>query len=256
MQNPDNFYIDLGKWPHLVIHGQKVTEEQAKEFIIRTDKFWFSPKYAGNDYKRIRKYMDDSGLTALEEFTDKLPSVLNRIYVHDYVINEIKEMLGHIELEFLNTHFACTSYIGGPFGIVHPDGTVHFKSNIGRYPSLEKIQKELVSLATNFSFLNFEGSLFTESCSDHMEYLGCSFKVKNGNVEFVEEQLCPLGEDNFRSYFEKRMETRMKSIEDGYFDYEYGLDQSFYDEMASKIKKKIDTLDFNKVYEIVTSNMD
>lgn len=245
--NVDNARFDFGKWPRIVITGKKVSKTLAKEFIERTDKFWFSPLYAGNDHKNIARYMENAGFTILENtIKERFPNLSSgQISVLHYnVIEKIKEELNHIDLTYLDSNLACSCYIGGPHGMISPDGEIYYNMNIGKWPEIDEIKNDLVAIATNFPTLDFKGSLYRVDFNDGEEdfyYTGCSFKVKNGKVTFFSEQLVDVDATFHTNDFVKHMEM----LSYGLYSREWGLPETFYNDMGARIKHYIENMNID-----------
>lgn len=56
--------LGLPKWPQMIVTGQSVTVDQAKNIILRTDSFLTDPyKWSGgNNHKFNTKYREMAGL--------------------------------------------------------------------------------------------------------------------------------------------------------------------------------------------------
>lgn len=154
--------MPLGKWSRMVISGKPVTKKQANEIIIRTNDFWLST----ND-----KWFKRELIEVLDvPYQDRWPNFdINKM-------DERKNELKVLDLEYLcNYRIVCNSIVG-PYGWCDWDGTIGGNYNIGKWPSEGNVEKELKSIAEAFPFLNFRCQLWNEDDKEPM----IEFKVKNG----------------------------------------------------------------------------
>jgi len=207
----DKFYnIDLPKWPHCIIKGKKVSVDQAKDIIFKLDRYFTCDiKPHSNDMKHIlNRYRRRSGLYLFDDCYDiikkmgpKSPSTSVYGYDHGLLMTmheRIQDYLGVCDdLEYIKCDIADSCYIGGPNGLVDPSGNIHFDKNIGKYPSVEEVHKELLYISKTFPFLDMTVSLYDiEKCMRDEQSANCmvSFIVKNGNVTVTNFD---LGMDEF-----------------------------------------------------------
>lgn len=213
MTKEQAFNIGLPKWPQCIIKGEKISEEQALNIIRRTDNF-FHGCYGNN-----------------REFNNKAYEIIKRPdrnnYTDDNIDTYIKDtQIWRNEWQLINTHYLgndwiSSSYIGGPNGWCHPDGTIEYHYNIGKWPDVEEVYNELCIYATEFPFLNMTVTLMSgESCADDAEPL-VSMKVYNGEVTFIET----LSLDDLK--YEDTPDVSMNLIFSSNKDYEnyFDLDQ-------------------------------
>ena len=136
------------KWPAARLYGIPVKPEQALEFIRRTDYALMNPIYCCNDRQFEKDLCELMGFPGPEEQI----ADWNAYYAKT---DQFKKAFGHVELEHLASRWVASSYIGGPHGLVHPDGTIGLAINFGKWPTIEEIETDLNLIAENFSWLSF-----------------------------------------------------------------------------------------------------
>lgn len=132
---PGPEHVITNKWPRVVLIGPRVSETRALQYIARTDCTLRWPGYAGNDHAFRERVCELLGYKAASE-------------------EQLAEMR-HVSLGHLQSDWIACSYIHGPHGPVHPNGTVHMEKNFGKWPSVEEIEGELATVAREFPWLEF-----------------------------------------------------------------------------------------------------
>lgn len=181
MKKEEAFEIGLPKWLQCVIDGEKISEEQAMEIIRRTDNFFINGS-GGNNHdfnKKVRfickfpeqeLYKKEDGKYDFESYYK--------------AVQEYEKKWNIIPLEYLSNDWVSSSYIYGPNGWCHPDGTIHYRENIGKWPNVEEVYEELARIAKEFPFLTFNCTLMSgEHSEDDIESL-VTMHVENGKVTF------------------------------------------------------------------------
>ena len=174
----------LPKWPQMWTTGKPVTSEQAKEIIRRTDSFFYYMG-GGNDRKYNRRVKEALGMPLdsldLERGERELP------WAEEWwVSEEWKSNWEFIETEYVRNSWISSAFIFGPSGWCHPDGSIGFVDNVGKWPSIEDIEKEWQLLADAFPFLEIDVTLMSgESCEpESVPVVG--LQVRNGLVTLVD----------------------------------------------------------------------
>ena len=195
MTKEELFNKGLPKWPALVVKGKPVTEDQAKEIIIRTDSFYFgcndraweaeinSMVYgdgAGNarnvndldDYLRKKHNIDEKNWTAYYEAKDS--------YSKKYGVLE--------DLNLLHNSRIASSWIGGPHGWCAWNGRIGCSNyNIGKWPLVEAVYNEWVIIAEAFPFLELKCQLMESEAGENEEPKPVvEYEIKNGKVKIYE----------------------------------------------------------------------
>ena len=223
--------IGLPKWPALVVSGNNVTKDQAKEIIIRTTNFSFS----SNDRDFEKKLYDILGIEKEQEFG--YPD-----------IEDIRRVNGEIQkvpdLEYLGNHQVVSSWIGGPHGWCSWDGVIFTNNyNIGKWPSCTKVYEELSSIAQAFPFLDMSCQLFSgETCDENIKCV-IQFDVFDGLVNVVEpRRLAPPASDNV---FDTIMRIGMANGERGCTIEQFKDAYEYVKEKFSNDKEKESSIDSN-----------
>lgn len=178
INNNINMEIDLNKWCQVIITGKKITEEQALEIIRRTDSF-FVGGYGGNDHD-------------FDEQVEKICHIPNYDdNFEDYIeLNKAwKEKWNTVFTSFIHNDWISSAYIHGPSGWCHPDGTIGYFYNIGKYPTIKSVCEDMDVLGKEFPFLDLEVTI----CEDEEPLVGefdntplITLNLKNQIVSQVE----------------------------------------------------------------------
>ena len=177
------------KWPAMLITGEKVTEEQAMDIIIRTDEAVVNPNIYtfGNN----------------QDFGEQWAKLINVRYDYDESVYSRSECINFVSLEYLYNHLLGSCWIGGSNSWIWEDGSIFRFSNIGKWPSTEKVFDELKRIAQAFPYLKLKVTLFDEQVmpdfyirgqkiadsayEDVLDEALCSFTVENGEVMYHDE---------------------------------------------------------------------
>jgi hypothetical protein len=216
MKKEEFFKIGLPKWPGLLVKGEKVTEEQAAEIILRT-----SGRISCNDHgfsNAVQCLIYDVQNNDEPDYYDKVnglireklglekdsPEVWNKIW--EYRSNRESE-IGILETSDLGNRRICSSWIGGTHGWCDWDGTISACNyNIGKWPDIESVYDEWVEIAKAFPFLDLKCQLLNhEQCSPEMsDNPGpvIEFRVKNGKVKMSipTKVLCESEDVDFKGF--------------------------------------------------------
>lgn len=184
MTKEQTFNIGLPKWPQCVIWGDVVTEEQALEIIRRTDTFFDG--YNGNNREFNEKAYDICKCPQMKNYDNQNSE--NRIdgiskYFSD--CDDFKKRWGYIETSYIHNDWISCCWVGGPHGWCHPDGTIGFQNNIGKWPDVEDVYNDLEILAKEFPFLHMYCTLMDGEESEAQNSL-ISFEIENGKVDIIE----------------------------------------------------------------------
>jgi hypothetical protein len=210
--------IGLPKWPQMYVTGDRVTPEQAKEIIRRTDTFLVCG-YGGNDSKgdlalsrRLRMpHFDKRG----EKTTD---------WSAQFASEDLwKKTWGAVETQFVKNSWISCSFIFGPHGWCSPDGRIAFGDNVGKWPPVEEILSDWATIASQFPFLNLAATLMSgEQCEENTQPLA-TILVDEGTAKVV------VGDMKYHTSFEPAsqrsdsdMVDRFSAIRRGGYAYEHG----------------------------------
>lgn len=193
----------LPKWPAITVIGDDVSQTQAAEILIRTDGYMPDFEYASNSRdlnERLSEIfglpihrLDHSKTSAEERFDIMVP--------HWNAVERLKKRLGILPLEYLTNYQIASSYIGGPHGWVNWYGRVMTSGhNIGKWPGIETVAHEWVTIAKAFPFLNLRCQLYDkESCEEGATPV-VTFEVEKGQVAVrrPEGELIGLDQPDFQ----------------------------------------------------------
>jgi hypothetical protein len=138
------FDIDLGKWPRLLALGKILSIEQTYEVIVKTTNLWniCTNSYSLLSTNRLLKLMSSDNFTITSE---KLYS--SNIPEEDWIFNK--------ELDYLHNSQFYSSWIGGRHGWLNWNGTIRTSNyNIGKWPSVNDVLNDVITLKTQFPFLD------------------------------------------------------------------------------------------------------
>ena len=143
------------KWPQMIVTGTPVTLEQAKEIIRRTDSF-FRHGGGGNNQeyeKAVCKLLGIKRLDDLWEIEDTQQRMKAFSKQEEHTESRLKKWQ-YIETEYVYNSWISSCFVGGPHGWCHPDGTIGYIDNIGKWPSAEDVINEWSLIAKEFPFLD------------------------------------------------------------------------------------------------------
>lgn len=212
--------MSLPKWPQMIVTGKSVTIEQAKDIILRTDRFLTcATEYSGGNYHEFNvAYRKDAGLIGKE-------------YGHTQLL---REALGFVETSYVSNDWASSCFAWGPHGWCSPTGEIYYVDNVGKWPSVEDIVKDWENLVLAFPYLDLNVTLMDkESC----DYDDCSnpivnIKVAEGKVTPLPPDLSVHGDKKLYrvDYEETLRKVTRKEIS------ELGLPSEWYTDYAARIK--------------------
>ena len=183
------------KWPAILITGEKVTEEQTIDIIIRTDEAVVNPNIYtfGNN----------------QDFGTQWAKLIDVRYDYDESVYSRSECINFVSLEYLYNNLLGSCWVGGSTSWIWEDGSIFRFSNIGKWPSTEEVFDELKRIAQAFPYLKLKATLFDEEVmpdfyisgqkiadaayEDVLDKALCSFTVENGDVTYHNEPF----EDHF-----------------------------------------------------------
>lgn len=228
----------LPKWPQMLVTGRPVTVEQAQEIIFRTDDFLTnaSEYSGGNCHEFNRYYREIAGLDQLRVERQYPEGHTYRVTDWDRMY-QLRNSLGIVHTSYVRNNWASSSFIGGPHGWCHPDGTISFSDNVGKWPSIEEILDDWTGLAQAFPYLDLHVTLMSgESCDDDSEPV-INIRVLNGQArpespdDSVHRGLsAPSTQDTIAAF--------IAGIKAG-SSREIGLPDSWYEKFANQVREAI-----------------
>lgn len=193
MSREDALKLYIPKWPQCIINGNKITPEQADEIIRRTDCYFEWPVSNDHEFDKEFKEIFESAFDSdhLDVFIgDPANHKWNERYLKYDNLNEIFfDAWKFIELDCLTNDFIASSFFEGANGWCHPDGTIAYCYNIGKWPEIEEVESDLQKITKEFPFLRLECTLcLREYCENNNESI-VTMIAENGNVKFCEPVL-------------------------------------------------------------------
>lgn len=174
----------LPKWPQMIVSGEKVTEEQAFEIIFRTDEFLTSAhSYSGGNNHRFNDWYREAADLNKLQITRKYPEGHEYKDVDWHLQEKLREALKVISTEYVHNTWASSSFIFGPHGWCHPDGTISYTDNVGKWPSIREVYNDWEKLAKEFQFLDVHVTLMSGEQSEDDSYAVINFHVHDGVVD-------------------------------------------------------------------------
>lgn len=158
-----------GKWLRLLITGEPVTWSQTNEIMVRTNSWYLET----NDVTWLRLVAREFGIPL---GTDARPSYRG--------IREVYEELGVLPLKHLSNHRIVSNWLGGPNGWCDWDGTIGCSTwNIGKWPNLSDVDRDLDLIAEAFPFLRAHVQLITDEGDGG---IAATWAVRRGKAARVE----------------------------------------------------------------------
>lgn len=240
----------LPKWPQMLVAGDSITVEQAKNIIFATDTSLTCYFMGGNDrkfeedfkcatgYSKFEtNYEDRSKMTDEEKEKDKEKGIeLSRARWQAW--EAFTQEAKFLSTEYVHNSWASCAYIYGPHGWCHPDGTISYTDNVGKWPSVEDVANDWKKIAARWPFLNVWVTLMNaEHCEDHSAPV-VTFHVSNGTVEYYEGTTEPMATVKKRDDFE--LGLNMGMIFSGRHSREHGLPDGWIEEFTEKVRPLVD----------------
>lgn len=186
----------LPKWPALLVKGEKISEEEAAEVLIRTNGVYIG----GNDRALNKQLYDAFGCKQWKETIERDDMEPYEIDKIDYApFNEKWKML---DLSYMRNDRIVSAWIGGPHGWCDWDGKIFAANyNIGKWPSCEEVYEDWQKIAEAFPFLNLTAQLLPMEIGEAVDQGPglqpvIEFRVKKGEVEVRDpEDICVFPQD-------------------------------------------------------------
>jgi hypothetical protein len=187
------FNIGLPKWPALIVKGKKVTEDQAKEIIIRTDDFYFSSndhEFSKQLYEFIYNVKGEGSMAhcSLHDCFKKEDGTNDWDKANE-AERKIRNDLKLLDLSYLHNSQIVSSWIGGPHGWCNWNGYIGTNNyNIGKWPSVEEVYNDWVKIAQAFPFLDLRSQLLSGETGEDNSYPLIEYIIKDGKVEMTKTE--------------------------------------------------------------------
>jgi hypothetical protein len=187
--------LNLPKWPQMFVFGESVTSDQAKDIILRTDPFLTDVEgYRGGNNDEWNKWAARIlGYAAVADAVRPLQEA-HQWRIKDKVADKLRTALGVVDTEYVHNTWASCSYVYGPYGWCHPDGTISYADNIGKWPNAQEVYMEWVRLAATFPYLDLTATLMSGEHSEEDCTPVVSFRARKGEVIVLDEPVLPRPE--------------------------------------------------------------
>lgn len=171
----------LPKWPQMLVTGVPVTKKQALEIIRRTDTF-FTCGYDGNnnDWNKTVRVM--VGLPKEEWWRVKNEDAAK----FDKKRRDWKKKWGCVYTDYVHNSWVSCAFIFGAHGWCHPDGTIGFVDNVGKWPTVEEVYNDWCLLARTFKFLKVAVTLMDGEQGEDEKKPVVSMVIEKGKVRLVD----------------------------------------------------------------------
>lgn len=157
--------VSLPKWPALVVVGDNIEPDEAAEVLIRTDLNCPDFEHAGNDVSHRRSMAQLFGIRPPKDHHGWTDDEDRTRYFRERwaALDKLKGEMGILPLNYMHNHQIISAYIGGPHGWCAWDGTIGCNGyNIGKWPDVEDVAKDLEMITKAFSFLDLRAQLFDD----------------------------------------------------------------------------------------------
>lgn len=179
------------KWPGLLVVGEKISEEQAADILLKTQS-WYSLEYDISKDSLLYKELKKIYVSSFPE-EDRISDIPMNFDI-------IEQKIQPLELNYLSNDRISSSWIGGLHGWCDWDGNIFCNNyNIGKWPSIEYIEDELVLVASSFPFLNFKLQVLSKEIhSEEKSYPIYTREIKNGFVTKIDTSdfICSTSTDS------------------------------------------------------------
>jgi len=212
MNKKEAFNKGLPKWPQMRVIGEPISEELAKEIIIRTDRF-FDSCHSSNSHNFDKQCRKIFGIPEQPQLYKEWQTVFgifdNKLATDDekeWAENErdrlrdiednywgffdrLHKEIGYISDSYIMNSWFSSCFIFGPHGWMNPDGTIGFIDNIGKWPDVEAVYNYWKKIAKEYPMLKIRITLMDgEGCEDNISPV-VTMKVANGKIRFSEDHI-------------------------------------------------------------------
>lgn len=154
--------VGLPKWPQMRVWGPAITPQRAAEIIVRTDSFFAWNGLGGNNHGFDRGLCHRLGLPYQDYGRSDNWEEIYQAW------DAFRKEIGFIPTEYVHNGWISNAFIFGPSGWCHPDGTIHFVHNVGKWPSVQEVLDDWARIAAAWPFLDLDACLMNEE-SGHDE---------------------------------------------------------------------------------------
>lgn len=180
--------VDLRKWPRIVVVGDRVTNVQAAEIIIRTELWSYCPLFdvshpniVSNTTNSTMSEWQDDVRAVLAKYNIELAEQYSCWNVCDKDCRAMLKTIQHIPLEHIHNNRVASGNTRTS-GWCDWNGTIFLNCTVGKWPDLSEIVEEWDVVAQTFPYLTATCQLFNEDPDDG-DHLLATIKIAGGNVE-------------------------------------------------------------------------
>jgi hypothetical protein len=178
---------NLPKWPQLYTTGTPVTVDQAQEIIRRTDSF-FTLGCGGNDDAWDADVMRRLGMPSSWRHTEFGTRTSEQRHFEVATWHRAWQC---VVTSYVSNDWLSCCFVNGPHGWCHPDGTIGFVDNVGKWPSVNDVLADWQKISKAFPFLDVGATLWNcEDCQREDQNQSAapivSFQIRRGGVEVVD----------------------------------------------------------------------
>jgi hypothetical protein len=244
------FQRGLPKWPQMLVKGQTITVEQAKEIIFATDTSMTSPYSCSTNDRKFKKwFLDVTGYNQLlpdymrDDF--QYPQAGTPAAAEQARRNEVfyareeafTRRAGFLRHEYVHNTWCSSCFVDGPYGWCHPDGTISFVYNVGKWPSVEQVHTEWSEIAARWTFLDLWVTLMNGESGEEPAPV-VTFHVHNGIVECFDGTTEPFAGLPGPPEFDPLVFAAQ--MRDYTYAHEHGLPEPWVDEFVDRVRPIID----------------
>ena len=201
---PKDQHPGLPKWPGVYVTGKSVSPEQAKDIIMRTDTAvqYITEHGFGNNrtfsnmalrlsgWQQIidaenvmHQYARDGDQVAVQLEKEKFKKRFSPVKDSWELRETWEKEMRHVSAGYVYNSWMASSYIGGPTGWCHLDGSIHVDGhNYGKWPSVAEIANDWATLVVAFPYLDLCCTLFDREHSEDGGQPVVTIVVKDGEV--------------------------------------------------------------------------
>jgi len=236
MTNDQLLNLALPKWPQMVVSGQTVTVDQAKEIIRRTDAF-FTMGFGGNDreYDLLVRLVLGKPIIfewdrrAVRDLGFDVPDKTNWQEESGWA-----EKWDCIDTGYVTNAWISSSFIYGPHGWCHPDGRIGFTDNVGKWPSVEAVLDDWKKLAAAFTFLDVGVTLMSgESCEEDSQPV-VSIDVSRGTANLYDPAVVDVHRGHKITPIDRSGDAAIAVLRNRPRQREHGIDPAWILEWAER----------------------
>lgn len=247
------FQKSLPKWPQMLVTGESIEVNQAKEIIFATDSSLSTYGPHGNDRRFREWFMEITGFNLLlpdnlwegaydeKRTIEERQSIMQRAHKHNKAVEAFSESFDRLGTRYVVNDWVSSAFIGGPHGWCHPDGTIEYSDNIGKWPGVEEVYEEWCVIAERWPFLTLYVTLMSgESCEYDTSSPVVTFKVSDGQVEIYEGTLCPHKIDGKSNLDDDSFSHLLHALRFDDYSREQGVPREWVVEFAQKVRPIVD----------------